>query len=124
MSISISPKNKKKPLKVNYDGVAYKLPGAIPIEILSVQNTVPRPKVMAGSQKDSYESQVGVAILGVFVERVLPEDFRAALDLDDLDAVFEAWAEHTGLGKSQPSTGSSKRTKTNSSSKQSAEDSE
>lgn len=99
MSIDITPKSKVGPLEVTYDDVKYILPGRVPVAILTEQNNVPRPKVMAGEQLEKYEEQVGLAILGVFINQVVPDDFRAALALEDVEPVFTAWKEHTGLGK-------------------------
>lgn len=103
MTIDITPKNKKKPLKISYDDVKYTLPGKIPIQIVTAQDSVPRPKVMAGSQKAAYENSVTIAVLAAFIENVLPEAFRNELDMEDIGQVFSAWSEHTGWGKAPSS---------------------
>ncbi|MCW4458187.1 hypothetical protein [Microbacterium sp. MPKO10] len=100
MTIEITPKNKRGPLKIKYLGKLYTLPGRIPTEIITSKDSVPRPKVMAGSQKASYEEEVGVAVIAAFYERVIPENFKEVLDMEDIGQVFQAWQEHVGLGKS------------------------
>lgn len=124
MAVEITPKNNRKPLKINYGGTKYTLPGRIPTDLITAQDSVPRPKVMAGSQKDAYQGQVSVAIIAAFIEHVVPEDFKNELDFDDVPQVFEAWSEHVGWGKASSSGNSTGRTKPSSSTKQFEEDSD
>jgi hypothetical protein len=96
----------KKPLDVEYDGTVYRLPGRIPPELLTAQAGIRRPTMQTKDQKEEYGKQVGVSILAAFYEIVLPADFKAAIDLEDVEPVFQAWSDHVELGKSQNSSGS------------------
>jgi hypothetical protein len=92
----------KKPLDVEYDGTVYRLPGRIPPELLTAQAGIRRPTMQTKDQKEEF----GVSILAAFYERVLPDEFKAAIDLEDIEPVFQAWSDHVELGKSQNSSGS------------------
>jgi hypothetical protein len=96
----------KKPLDVEYDGTVYRLPGRIPPELLTAQAGIRRPTMQTKDQKEEYGKQVGVSILAAFYERVLSDEFKAAIDLEDIEPVFQAWSDHVELGKSQNSSGS------------------
>jgi len=115
-TVDITPSPKRKPLKVNYGDEQFLLSTRIPLELINAQDSIPRPKVMAGSQKDAYQQQVGIAVIAAFVENVITEEFRAVLDLNDVAQVFEAWSEASGWGKSPSSDNSGGGTKNRSSS--------
>lgn len=123
-TISITPKAARKPLKVNYGDDKFVIPTRIPLELITARDSVPRPKVLAGSQKTTYQEEVSVAILAAFVEHVLPIEFRNVLDLEDVPRVFEAWAEESGWGKSSSSANSGGATKGRSSTNSDEEDSD
>lgn len=103
MSVDITPRSKRKPLKINYGEAKFVLPGRVPTEMVTASDAVPRPKVMAGSQKATYEQQVGIAVIAAFLLHVVPDDFRDVLDVEDVGQVFDAWSEHVGWGKAQTS---------------------
>ncbi|MGG7507972.1 hypothetical protein [Plantibacter sp. YIM 135249] len=94
---------KKQPLDIDYDGVVYRLPGRIPPRLLTAQSEIRRPTLTTQAVKDEYDKQVGVTILSVFYELVLPEELQSVIDLEDIEPVFSAWSEHVELGKSQKS---------------------
>lgn len=93
----------RKPLVVEYDGSEYTLPGRIPPEILTIQAQNKKPKNPAKDVQEQWQRESGVAVVDKFYELVIPEDFKAVLDLEDIDAVFTAWAGHVGLGESKDS---------------------
>lgn len=131
MSIDITPSKRRKPLKINFGDRKIVLTGAIPLEMIAARNSVPRPKVMAGSQKAAYESEVGIAVIAAFAEFVVPEDVKAPsadkedyVGLDDIPELFEAWSEYVGWGKARSSENSSGATKRRSSTSSDEADSE
>ncbi|MBF4613748.1 hypothetical protein [Curtobacterium sp. VKM Ac-1376] len=97
-------KAKSRPaLVVEYDGTEYTLPGRIPAEILTAQAQNKKPKNPAKDVQEQWQREVGVALVDTFYALVVPENFKSALDMEDLGAVFEAWSEHVGLGESKDS---------------------
>lgn len=102
-ALSIKAKT-RKPLVVEYDGVEYTLPGRIPSEIMTIQAEYKKPKNPAKDVQEQFQRELGVAIIDKFYDLVVPNDFKGALDMEDLGAVFEAWSEHVGLGESKDST--------------------
>ncbi len=93
----------RPPLVVEYDGTEYTLTGRIPSEILTAQAQSKKPKNPAKDVQQEYQLEVGVALINAFYDLVVPESFKAVLDMEDLDAVFTAWAGHVGLGESKDS---------------------
>lgn len=101
-ALSIKAKS-RPPLVIEYDGTEYTLPGRIPPEIMTIQAQNKKPKNPAKDVQQQWQQDLGVATMDKFVELVLPDDFRAAVDIEDLETVFEHWAEHVGLGESKDS---------------------
>lgn len=101
-ALSIKAKS-RKPLVVEYDGIEYTLPGRIPSEIMTIQAQHKAPRNPAKDVQEKYQREVGVAVIDRFYDLVIPDDFKSALDMEDLGAVFEAWSEHVGLGESKDS---------------------
>ncbi|MCM3521782.1 hypothetical protein [Curtobacterium sp. P97] len=93
----------RPPLVIEYAGTEYTLPGRIPAEIMTIQAQHKKPKNPDKKVQEQWQRDLGVATMDKFVELVLPEDFRAAVDLEDLETVFEHWAGHVGLGESKDS---------------------
>lgn len=89
----------KPPIGIEYADKVYTLPGRIPPEVLTAQNEIRRPTMQTAAQKADYEKQVGIAVVSVFFQKVLPLEFQEAIDLSDIDAVFEVWSNHVELGK-------------------------
>lgn len=102
-ALSIKAKT-RKPLVIGYgpegDEVEYTLPGRIPSEIMTIQAQHKAPRNPAKDVQEKYAREVGVAVIDRFYDLVVPDDFKAALDMEDLGPVFEAWSEHVGLGES------------------------
>lgn len=93
----------RTPLAIEYDGTVYTLAGRIPPEIMTIQAQSKKPRDPAKDVQEDYQREVGVAMIDRFYELVVPNDFKAVLDLEDLEAVFEAWSGHVGLGESKGS---------------------
>ena len=93
----------RPPLVVEYDGTEYTLPGRIPPEILTIQAQNKKPKNPAKDVQEQWQQDLGVALMDAFYAAVIPESFKAVIDLADLDVVFEHWSEHVGLGESKDS---------------------
>lgn len=99
-TIDITPAAKREPLIINYGELKVgPLPGAAPSELLSIIESIPKPKVMAGQQKTSYENMVASATGTFLYEQVIPKDQRSQLDLDDIGVILPAWMEYVELGK-------------------------
>lgn len=97
-------KAKSRPaLVVEYDGAEYTLPGRVPSEIMTIQAQHKAPKNPAKDVQETYQRELGVAVIDRFYELVVPAEFKAVLDMEDLSAVFEAWSGHVGLGESKDS---------------------
>ncbi len=90
-------------LVVEYDGTDYTLPGRIPAEIMTIQAEHKKPKNPAKDVQEQFQRELGVAIMNEFYSRVIPDDFKAAVDLEDLEQVFTVWSEHVGLGGTKDS---------------------
>ena len=93
----------RPPLVVEYDGTEYSLAGRIPAEIMTIRAQYKKPKNPEKKVQEEWQRELGVATMDKFLELVLPEDFRAVVDLEDIETVFEHWAEHVGLGESKDS---------------------
>lgn len=93
----------RPPLVVEYDGTEYTLPGRIPPEIMTIQAQNKKPKNPAKDVQEQWQRESGIAVVDKFYDLVIPDDFKRALDLEDIDQVFEVWAEHVGLGESKDS---------------------
>jgi len=93
----------RPPIGIDYADAKYILPGRIPPEIITIQAQNKKPKNPAKDVQEQWQRDLGVALIDKFYELVVPEDFKAALDLEDIDQVFEIWAEHVGLGESKGS---------------------
>jgi|ERR1051325_2605134 hypothetical protein len=97
-------KAKSRPdLVVEYDGTEYTLSGRIPPEILSVQAENKKPRNPAKDVQEQWHRELGASLVDKFYQLVVPETFKGVLDLEDIDQVFEVWAEHVGLGESKGS---------------------
>jgi hypothetical protein len=97
---TIQIKAKKRPdLVIEYDGTEYTLTGRIPTEIAAVRGQVSQK----GLTPKAYEEELGAKFIDAFYENVIPQDFKMALDLEDVGPVFTAWSEHVGLGESKAS---------------------
>lgn len=96
----------RKPIVLEYPAGSrelYELPGRIPPEILTIQAGFRQPRGASKETLDTYQRELGAALIGAFYANVVPEGFRSVLDLEDLDQVFTIWSEHVGLGESKPS---------------------
>lgn len=93
----------RPPLVVEYDGTEYTLPGRLPAEILTVQAEIKQPKNPAKAVQEQWQNEVGIATVNAFYQLVVPEEFKAVLDMEDLGPVFKLWSEHVGLGESKDS---------------------
>lgn len=93
----------RPPLVIEYDGTEYTLPGRVPSEIMTIQAQHKAPRNPAKDVQEQYNREVGVAVIDRFYELVVPDNFKAALDMEDLGPVFEAWSGHVGLGESKDS---------------------
>ncbi|WIB25811.1 hypothetical protein [Curtobacterium sp. MCSS17_015] len=92
-------KSKNRPaLPVEYDEVAYELPGKIPAELITVRAEYKAPRNPSKEAQEAYNGEVGVAMLNKFIELVLPAELASAVDLEAANELFAAWAEHVGLG--------------------------
>ena len=94
----------RPPLVVEYDGTEYTFPGRIPSEIMTIQAGIRQPKNPARDAQDQYKREMGIAVIDRFYDLVVPDAFKSALDMEDLEAVFEAWSGHVGLGESKDSS--------------------
>ncbi|WIE65956.1 hypothetical protein DEI99_005300 [Curtobacterium sp. MCLR17_036] len=93
----------RPPIGIDYADGKYILPGRIPPEILTAQAQNKKPRNPDKKVQEQWQQEVGVALVDKFYELVVPEDFKAVLDLEDIDQVFEIWSEHVGLGESKGS---------------------
>ncbi|GAA0960194.1 hypothetical protein [Frigoribacterium faeni] len=100
--VQIKPKS-RPPLVVEYGGPTYTLTGRIPSEIMTIQAQSKAPRNPAKDAQDAYKREVGIAVIDKFYDLVVPDDFKAVLDMEDLAPVFEAWSGHVGLGESKDS---------------------
>lgn len=91
--------SKREDLVVNYGDDSFTLSGRIPTEIAAVRGQVSRK----GVSKKDYEEELGAKLIDAFYELVIPQDFKAVLDLEDVGQVFEGWSKHVGLGESKAS---------------------
>ncbi|AGW41965.1 hypothetical protein O159_19500 [Leifsonia xyli subsp. cynodontis DSM 46306] len=99
--IDITPAEKREPLIINYGEMRVgPLPGSAPSELLTIIDSIPKPKVMAGKQKESYENLVASATGSFLYDRVIPADQKALLDLDDIRLILPAWMKYVKLGES------------------------
>ncbi len=53
--------------------------------------------------QEQWHRELGASLVDKFYQLVVPETFKGVLDLEDIDQVFEVWAEHVGLGESKGS---------------------
>jgi hypothetical protein len=79
--IKLEPKAKKPDLVVEYLGKTYTLPGHISAAMLEQMLTVQSKR---GNE----------AFLKVFLQDVLPTDFKKVLPQEDLDQLARVWMEH------------------------------
>ncbi len=102
-SVEIEP-TVRKDLEMGYgEGRKFLLSGRIPPEIMTIQAQSKQPRNPAKTAQDAYQREVGVAMIDRFYELVVPDDFKAVLDMTDLPKVFEKWSGHVGLGESKDS---------------------
>lgn len=99
-TIDLTPAKKREQLIINYGDLKVgPLPGAVPSELLTIIDSIPKPKVMAGQQKAAYENLVASATGSFLYEHVIPKEQRSKLDLDDIGVILPAWMEYVELGK-------------------------
>lgn len=101
-ALVIKSKN-RPPLTVEYEGVEYVLPGKIPAELITVRAEYKAPRNPSKEAQEAYNGELGIAMLDKFMELVMPREFAAAVDIEDANQVFSAWAGHVGLGESKDS---------------------
>ena len=88
------------------NGETFQIPAIIPSELLDIQAEAARSKPQDGrskKQQDEHKQRIGMKMIDLFRERVLPPEMRTVLHLPDVGGIFELWGEYVELGEGRSS---------------------